>query len=263
MKRLLLLACALAATQSAFAADWQKVGWFRSDSRNVSISDTLVRVVSIVDTQRLNIKGRDFVEDSLLIQRFYPGWDYQSDMVVFYGPTPSGFSQSRVEYKTGTERTPLKGDTVSASLGIYDRTGHRTVKVTGTLAKQLGDTARVVAARSFNWDDDEEKEWVVITAGPEDVKSKARSQSVRFYNRAGESWKCEQQFELRDPVFTGPLELRDVTKDGKPDVVYRTFLETPGHFWIDAHVFSRQEGLGATTVPFVFQPENATGPVGP
>lgn len=261
MTRLLLFACALGAFQSAEAAGWQRVGWFRSDSRNVSISDTLVRVVSAVDYQRLNLTGLDVAADSAILERYYPGWDYTGDLVVYYGTTAQGFKQNRFEYGTGTERKALKGDTVSASLGIFDRAGTRLAKVSGSLARQLNDTARVVAARAHNWDEDDEPEWLVVTSGPQAPSSKARPQSIRFYNHTGDEWTVERMYELRDPVFTGSLELRDVTGDGKADIVYRCFLETPGHFWVDMHVFSRHEGFEAVASPAVFQPEGSIGPV--
>lgn len=262
MTRLLLLSLVLlGASQPVLAAEWRRVGWFRSDSRNVSVGDTVVRVVSAVDTERLKLTGIDYAADSAVLERFYPKWDYRSDLVVYYGRTPEGFGQSRFEYVTGADRTPLPGDTISASLGIYDRAGTRLAKLSGSLAKQLGDTARVVMARSFNWDEDAEPEWLVITSGPAQATGKARAQSIRFYNRVGEAWQVERTYELRDPVFTGPLEVRDVTGDGKQDVIYRCFLETPGHFWVDAHIFSRHEGYTARTSPAVFQPEESIGPL--
>jgi len=243
------------------AANWQRVGWFRSDSRNVSIADTLVRVVSVVDYQRLNLTGLDVAADSAILERYYPGWDYLSDLVVYYVTTAQGFKQSRFEYETGADRTALAGDTVSASLGIYDRAGTRLAKVSGSLARELSDSARVVAARALNWDDDAEPEWLVVTSGPPAAPGKARPQSIRFYNYEDDAWNVERMYELRDPVFTGPLELKDVTGDGLPDFVYRCFRETPGHFWVDVHVFSRHEGFVATTTPALFQPEGSIGPL--
>jgi hypothetical protein len=247
--------------QAAEAGDWQHVGWFRSDSRNLSVSDSLVRVVSAVDVERLDLHGADYAADSAIVARFYPDWDLHSDLVVYYRATSRGFVQSSYEYKVGVERTALPGDTVSANLGVFDRAGTRTVKVPAPLRALLGDTARVVAARSCNWDADEELEWLVITSGPPATGGRARPQSVRLYNRRGDEWTVERTLEIRDPVFTGPLELRDVTGDGEADFVYRCFLESPGHFWVDAHILSRHPGWTPVAVPAVFQPTTATGPV--
>jgi len=251
----------LAPRQAARAGDWQHVGWFRSDSRNLSVSDTLVRVVTAVDLQRLNLRGQDYAADSTIAARFYPDWDMRSDLVIYYRAAARGFAQASYEYKIGVERTALPGDTVPAHLGVFDHAATRTVKVPAPLRAVLGDTARVVAARSCNWDADQEPEWLVITSGPPATGGNARPQSVRLYNRSGNEWTVERTLEIRDPVFTGPLEQRDITGDGEADFVYRCFLESPGHFWVDAHILSRHPGWAPVSVPAVFQPAAATGPV--
>lgn len=263
MKRILIcLSCALLwSVPDALAADWRRVGWFRSDGRNVSVSDTLVRVVSAVDVARLNLKGADFAIDSAVIARFYPGWDYRNDLVIFYGPGAEGYRQIGFSYSTGDDRKALPGDTVPANLGVYDHAGTRVVKVPTALASVLGDTARVVAARSHNWDQDPDKEWLVVTAGTTVGTSTARPQSIRLYDRTSQGWVVERTVELRDPVQTGPLELRDVTGDGEPDFIYRSFLVTPGHFWVDAHVISRHAGFATVMLPTVFEPTGAVGPI--
>jgi hypothetical protein len=243
------------------AADWRQVGWFRSDSRNLSVADTLVRVVSAVDIQRLALKGDNFTEDSAILARFYPGWDYRSDLVVYYRPVAGGFVQTSFAYELGVERTALPGDTIAAHLGIYDHAGTRTVNVPSPLRAFLADTARVVAARACNWDADADPEWLVVTAGPPGANGRMRPQSLRLYNRSGDAWTPERTLEIRDPVSTGPLELRDVTGDGEPDFVYRYFGESLGHFWVDVRILSRHEGFAAVTSPAVFQPTGSPGPL--
>lgn len=239
---------------------WQQVGWFRSDSRNLSVGDTAVRVVSLLDAQRMELSG-DFAADSALVARLYPGWAYKDDLVVYYAPTPAGYRQSGFEYKLGAEREALPGDTVSTNLGVFDHQGTRRVKPPAALKALLSDTALVVAARSYNWDEDEEAEWLVVTSATRDSARKAAPQSLRFYNRTGGAWAVEKTIELRDPVRTGPLELRDVTGDGEPDFVYRCFFATPGHYWVDALVFSRHEGFSVMPLPAVFDGGIAAGPV--
>lgn len=262
IKRLLILAwlCASGWHGEAAAADWRQVGWFRSDSRNISVGDTAVRVVNTVDYARLNLKGDDYAADSAILERYYPGWDRLSDLVVMFGIGPEGYRQVGYSYSVGEDRKALPGDTVSASLGVYDHAGTRVIKTPAALAGLL-DTARVVAARSRNWDADPEQEWLVVTSGPQAGSSKARPQSIRLYDHKSEGWAVERTIELRDPVQTGPLEVRDVTGDGEPDFIYRCFLETPGHFWVDAHIISRHKGLAAVSTPAVFQPVKSVGPV--
>lgn len=250
----LILACV------ARAEGWQQVGWFRSDSRNVSVGDTIVRVVSALNTQHLKLTG-DFAEDSALVARYYPGWNYMTDLVVYFKATPTGYRQSAFEYSNGSEREALPTDTVSAQLGAFDHAGTRKVAVPTSLESALSDTALVVATRVCQTGTDKEMAWLVVTSGPRDTLHRSAPQSLRLYTREGGVWSVQKTVELRDPVRTGPLELRDVTGDGQPDFVYRCFLESPGHFWVDVHILSRHLGFSQMLLPAVFNPGVAAGPV--
>jgi hypothetical protein len=243
----------------ACAGGWQRVAWFRSDTRNVSVGDTLVRVVSTIDLERLNLSG-EFEADSVKIARLYPGWNFNSDLVVYYSPGPAGFRQISFTYGVGMERTALPTDTVPAHYAIFDHAGTRRVKVPAPLAEALLDSANLVAAGSCNADSDADLEWVVVSTAPRDPARRSAAESIRLYDLEDGAWTVLKTVELREPVRAGPLEVRDVTGDGWPDFVYRCFLETAGHFHVDVHILSRHEGFSPVNAPLPFDPGVAVGP---
>jgi hypothetical protein len=256
-----LTSCALTALAAAPAAadGWKQVGLFRSDTRNLAVGTRAVRVVSVPDTKRLGLSG-DIREDRPIIEAAYPGWDLNSDLVVLYRATPAGFQQDTFYYETGADRQPFPGDPIAPNLSVYDRTGERRAKVPKSLRGQLGTSAQVVAAASADWDGDSEAEWAVVIAGTWDVDQVAAPMRVSLLDRSGDTWTVERTFDIKEKVRAGPLEIRDATGDGIPDVVFRCFHQTRGHYWVDAYIFSQHDEMPAKFLPKRFEPGPAIGP---
>ena len=76
-------------------------------------------------------------------------------------------------------------------------------------------------------------------------------------DRSDGQWNLIAVFPLDEPRRVGPLEVRDVTGDGKPDVVFRTFHETTGHFWVEVRIYSTHDGLPSVLRPPHFIPAGA------
>jgi hypothetical protein len=249
----------LGPTQRTQAENWRQVGYFRSDTRNISVGRTQVRVVLLPDIKRLNLTG-NYDNDSAVVERVYPGYDLKSDLAVLYEPGPDGFKQVSYEWGIGLERKALDSDTVPTHLGVFDQQGTRRAKVPAPLNEILRDTARLVATGAWDWDQDGTPEWLVISSGEPDSTSKAAPQSIRLYDQQDGEWIQVRTFEIRESVKTGPLELRDVTGDDEPDFVYRYFHQTAGHYWVDVRIISRHAEMPNVFLPVVFDPGTAEGP---
>jgi hypothetical protein len=246
-------------TPRAEAQTWHQVGYFRSDTRNISVGAKEVRVVLLPDIKRLNLSG-NYDDDSAVVARAYPGCDLKSDLAVMYRPGPDGFKQTSFEWGVGIERKPLDSDTVPTHMGVFDHQGTRRVQIPSPLKAILGDTVRLVATRAWDWDEDGTLEWLVISSGTPDSAKKASPQSMRLFDEQDGAWTQVRTFDIRESVRTGPLELRDVTGDDMPDLVYRYFHETQGHYWVDVRILSRHEGMPNVFLPAVFDPGIAIGP---
>jgi hypothetical protein len=254
-----LLVVTLGPTPQARAETWRQVGYFRSDTRNISVGAAQVRVVLLPDIKRLNLTGT-YVDDSAVVERVYPGFEMNSDLAVLYKPGPDGFKQASYKWGIGLERKALDSDTVPTHLGVFDHQGTRRVKLPAPLGELLGDTASLVATQSWDWDQDGTPEWLVISTGLPDSSKTAAPQSIRLYDDQSGEWTQVRTFDIRESVKTGPLELRDVTGDGEPDFVYRYFHETSGHYWVDVRIISRHAGMPNVFLPAVFDPGIAEGP---
>lgn len=232
---------------------WRQIGYFRSDTRNISVGRDTVRVVTQIDPRDPEAPD-ETTYDTTRLQRMYPGWDYHSDLVVIYARTADGFTQARFSYGIGAERKPLAGDPVSASMSEFDWKGDRRVDLPAALAARVGAGVPVVAAVPGNLDGDTAREWAVVVAGPEDEQARGAPLKIGLADRGDRGWDFEAVFALAEPRRAGPLEIRDVTGDGRPDVIFRTVHEALGHFWIEARIFSQHAGLREVTEPAVFVP---------
>jgi len=242
----------LQTTGPAAGDTWRQIGYFRSDTRNISVGQGEVRVVTWIDPRDPADDERAL--DTAELQRLYPNWDYKSDLVVFYTLTADGFEQARFAYGVGAEREPLTGDTVKTSLAVFDWKGDRRATVPPALANRVGTGVPIMAAVAGNWDNDSAQEWAVVVAGPEDEEAGGTPLKIGLADRRTAGWDFETVFALTEPRRVGPLEIRDVTGDGRPDIVFRTFHQTLGHFWVEARIFSQHAGLREVTAPAAFVP---------
>lgn len=253
LQALVLGICMLSVGAVQAQEGWRQVGVFRSDSRNVSVGKGEVRVVSVPPLMEL-YDDQGYEIDTNKVNARYPGWDHSSDVVITYTMTPEGFRQSGYTYGLGAERKALPGDTISTSLGIYDQQGKRRAKVPDDLRSKIGPNSSIVAAVAGNLDADADREWAVAVAGKWDAGARGAVVNVTIYDFRSGGWELERSFELKELVRSGPIEIRDVTGDGRADVVYRAFHERPGHYYVDAHVFSNHAGLKVINDPLAFAP---------
>jgi len=256
LRKTILLALALTIGLGAAAeaqTPWRQVGFFRSESRNLSIGDGIVRVVSTPKFRELYIEGQSAL-DTTKVNELYPGWDRHSDVVVMYKLTPSGYVQTDYQYAQNVEEKALPGDTISTSFAVFDQKGTRRAKVPGDLAPRFGPQAKIVASTSGNLDSDTAKEWAVAIAGDWNPEVRGAPVNVSILDPTAGDWVILGIFKIDSLVRSGPIEIRDVTGDGKADVIYRTFSETPGYFDIDAHIYSKHEGLPEVDTPIEFNP---------
>jgi len=239
---------------------WHQVGLFRSNSRNLSVGDSAIRVVSGVDLQPLGLTS-DRMADSLKVARAFPGWNYKTDLVVYYTLAPGGATQDSFLYELGRDFEVLPGDTVTPNVTVFDFAGERRAEIPGSVRTAIGSPQDVLAAASLDWDGDGQREWVIGSAVEWDKDRKRATLTLQFVQRQEGTWKIMRTADIKEYVHCGPLEIRDVTGDGQADVVFRTFHQTPGHYWLDARVFSRHEGMPAVFLPRKFNPGVAAGPV--
>lgn len=239
---------------------WRQVGAFRSDSRNVAVGPGKIRVVTQIDLEPLKLTG-EYMEDSASVERAYPGWNYKDDLVIWYSAFPTGFRQTSYHYALGAERDTLAGDPVSPSLGIFDHTGKVRVELPEDIGARIGIRREIVAATSGNLDDDPELEWVVVyAAGSWDAHSKAVPVNLSIVDKQSGRWTVIQTFPIAEKSRSGPLEIRDVTGDDKPDIIYRSFSETLGHIWITAYIFTNSVGMAPMVRTPVFRPQIQADP---
>lgn len=230
---------------------WRQIGVLQSESRNLSIGKGTARVVSAVQFRELY--GSTMMElDTLKVQEMYPGWDKRSDIVMMFEMSDDGFRQTDWWFGQNEEKVPLEGDTISTSLGIFDRDGKRRANIPDDLKAKLGDKASVVAAVSGNLDQDDDAELAIVVAGPWDAEERGALNNVSLFDRTGGSWQLIGVFELEGLRRAGAIEIRDVTMDGKPDVIYRSFREVTGRFYVDAHIFSTHDGVPESNTPLEF-----------
>jgi len=244
--------CAFAHSAAA-QKDFRQVGYFRSDGANISVGQGRVRVVTVPDIPR-ELMENGMMADTVKIARLYPGWDYRKNLVIHYRLEPKGYHQERFEYALGAERRALPDDPVPAQLSIFDHKGDRRAKIPQDLHALIGDHVPVVAATSVNLDNDPDSEWVVVVAGPWQKKERGARMKLSLMDRQNGQWTLMEVFTLDEPARAGPLEVRDVTEDGEPDVVFRTFRETEGHFWVEVRIFSAEKGLPSVLKPAPFIP---------
>ncbi len=258
MTVVVLVAAALSWPPAPAGADdipWRQVGAFRSDSRNVAVGPEKIRVVTQIDLVPLKLTGK-YIDDSGIVERAYPGWNYKDDLVILYSAFPSGFRQTSYHYALGTERDTMAGDPVAPSLGIFDHTGKARVELPKDVGARIGIRREIVAATSGNLDDDPELEWVVVfAAGSWDVHSKEVPVNLSIVDRQSGRWAVIESFPIVEKSRSGPLEIRDVTGDDKPDIIYRTFGETMGHIWVTAYIFTNSVGMAPMIRTPVFRPE--------
>lgn len=234
-------------------AEWRQIGILQSESRNVSIGVGEARIVSAVKFRDIYKEGM-MVLDTAKIRQLYPGWDRHSDIVTMYKLTDEGYKQTDWRFGQNVEKVPLKGDTISPSLGVFDQMGTRRANIPEDLKKLLTKDAPVVAAVMDNLDSDPEFEIVMVIAGPWDAQKRGALNNVSIMDHSKGIWVPVKVFELPGLRRSGPLEVRDVTGDGKLDIVYRSFIEHPGYFNVEARVFSSQPGLPEATEPLEFNP---------
>jgi hypothetical protein len=258
LRYLAALALAAVAIHTAAAADdWRQIGFFRSDGGNISVGDARVRVVTTVDIPS-ELFAPGLGADTSKISALYPGWDYVSNLELHYGLLPAGWRQTKYLYTLGAERKALPDDTVPATYAVFDLQGKRGGKIPPDLQAQIGASVPIKAARKGNLDADPEPEWVVVVSAPGADTGRGARMKVSLIDRDSEGWKVTAVFAIGDPSVAGPLEIRDATGDGKPDVVYRTFRETGGHFWVEARIFSAHAGLPSVLNPAPLRPVAAT-----
>lgn len=262
MKNLIILAvCVFAATvwpathAGADGTEWRKVGAFRSNGRNVAVAPGKIRLITQIDLIPLELSG-DYLVDSGIVERAYPGWNYKDDLIIWYTAFPTGYRQTSFDYGLGADRDSLVGDPVAPNLGIFDHSGKKRAEVPEEVGKSIGIRRDIVAAIRGNVDDDPELEWVVVTAtGGWDERGITTAVQLHIVDRVDGQWSMIQSFEIAEKTRSGPLEIRDVTGDGKPDIVYRTFSETMGHIWITAHIYTDTVGMSLMNRTPVFRPE--------
>ncbi len=239
----------------ADGTEWRKVGSFRSNGRNVAVAPGKIRLVTQIDLKPLELSG-DYLIDSAIVERAYPGWNYKDDLIIWYTAFPTGYRQTSFDYGLGADRDSLDGDPVTPSLGIFDHDGTKRAEVPREVGASLRIPRDIVAATPGNLDDDPDLEWVVVAAtGGWDVRGITTAVDLHIVDRVDGQWRVIQTFEIAEQTRSGPLEIRDVTGDGKPDIVYRTFSETMGHIWITAHIYTDKVGMSPMNRTPVFRPE--------
>ena len=239
----------------AEGTEWRKVGSFRSNGRNVAVAPGKIRLITQIDVIPLDLSG-DFLIDSAIVDRAYPGWNYKDDLIIWYTAFPTGYRQTSFDYALGADRDSLVGDPVAPSLGIFDHSGKKRAEVPEEVGKILRIRQDILAATEGNVDDDPDLEWVVVTAtGGWDVRGITTAVKLHIVDRVDEKWSVIESFDIAEKTRSGPLEIRDVTGDGKPDIVYRTFSETMGHVWITAHIYTDTVGMSPMNRTPVFRPE--------
>lgn len=246
-----LTAAGLAFTASPPAeaeSDFRQVGYFRSDGANISVGDGRVRVVTVPNIPS-GLLQDGMMADTAAIGRLYPGWDFRGSLVIFYQLTAQGYHQEEYLYAIGTERTALPDDPVVASLALFDHKGDRRAKIPRDLHELIGADVPIVAAMAADLDADTQSEWVVVVAGPWVESERGARMKVSLVDHREGQWQLLSVFPVDEPRRAGPLEVRDVTGDQEPDVIFRTFHETAGHFWVEVRIFSAHAGL-----PSMFRP---------
>jgi hypothetical protein len=252
---LALLAWSIPGT--ARADDWRQVGFFRSDGGNISVGDAHVRVVTTPDIPP-DLMEAGMMADTAKINLLYPGWDYHSSLELHYQLTPTGYRQAKFLYTIGQERKALPGDTIPATFAVFDLKDKWRATIPSDLHELIGATVPIKAAAKANLDADPAPEWVIVVAGPKTDSGRGVRMKVSLIDRDGAGWQVLAVFAIDAPRVAGPLEVRDVTGDGKPDVVFRTFHETTGHFWIEARIFSTHAGLPSVLNPAPMRPTTST-----
>ena len=256
---LIALTAAYPAASRAQSDTWRQVGLFRSDSRNLSVGDSAVRVVSLPDLNVLGLSGK-YREDSVKVERAFPDWDRRSDLVVYYSLTPDGVTQDSFFYELGRDFEALPGDTVAMQVPVFDFGGERRTDIPAAVRTAIGSPRDVLVAASLKGDADANPEWVVGSAVEWDKDRQGATLTFQFVQLTEGEWKIARTFDVKEYVRCGPLEVRDVTGDGQADVVFRGFHQTLGHYWIDARVFSTHRDMPAVFLPRKFNPGIAAGP---
>ena len=236
--------------------DWRQVGYFGSDGGNVSVGSARVRVITVPDIPS-DLFESGMRADTVEIAKLYPGWDYRGNLEVHYALTPQGYRQDSFRYSIGAERTALPDDPVKASLALFDLKGERRAQIPWDLHELIGANVPIVAAATANLDADLDSEWVVVVAGPWMEAERGARMKLSLVDRRGSQWDLIAVFTLTEPRRAGPLEVRDATGDGRPDVVFRTFHESAGHFWVEVRIFSAHNGLPSVLNPARFNPAGA------
>jgi ABC-type amino acid transport substrate-binding protein len=261
-RRCLLIALAAAvlvlsgAPPAGAGSDFRQVGYFRSDGANISVGDGHVRVVTVPNIPPELLQD-GMMADTSAIGRLYPGWDFRRSLVIFYRLTAQGYRQEKFLYGLGVERTALPDDPLPASLALFDHKGDRRAKIPRDLHELIGADVPIVAAMAANLDADRDSEWVVVVAGPWVEAERGARMKVSLVDRQEGQWELLSVFTIDEPRRAGPLEVRDVTGDHEPDVIFRTFHETTGHFWVEARIFSAHSGLPSMFKPPSFIPSGA------